>query len=1584
MPRGGMIRSYKHIPGGAQATTAIPQGSQGGYFGQLSPLTAQLNSGGPQGATYEYAYGGFLPRPAADFTEGAFGPFSPILPVPVDAPASPDTPRAAPRQYEAQVGWNLPVGRPGTEGIKLADFSTLRSLADLYSVARACIELRKNEIRGLSWDIMPTKDAAKAMRGSDKKMRDFGQRRAEAVKFFNKPDGYTPWVNWIDVVLEDLLVIDAMSILMMPKWGKGSGKGLLGSDLDSLQYVDGATIRPLIDMHGRTPRPPAPAYQQYLYGVPRSDIMTMIMEKDIENLKGLEGPDFMDMQLLYRPFTPRNWTPYGFAPIEQALIPVMSGLQKQGYQLDFFREGTVPAVYISPGGVNSNMTPNQIRELQDALNAIAGDVAWKHKIIVLPADSKVMPQKPTEIADQFDEIVMNQVCMAFGVAPMELGIMPKVSTTASPGAANQMGKESQSIQERKATKPTLEFLADIFNTILQEVCQQDDMQFTFEGLEEDEDEATQTGMLIQQIGAGLRSIDEGREELGLQPWGLPETQDPGWATGTGFVPLGQMTSSGEAAPGQQPDASNPAGQQQQQQQQQQAQPTGQQPQQSSGSAGPGNGGQSGGGAQPAKKPSGGGTGGTPAHAASQGANTESGKAVGQAHIVKFLETAVDTAPKADEHQARREAKLSSIEGKTTTALTKVVMDYRQNQITAAEATDKATELLQNGYQDVMDAGSQNAVDDGLAYQVVDNGGQAAQRAQQQRPWFMNLLKEIALGYAINLIRNRLASYSASLSPAYNEAYGQTAQASGKNYSITWHLGATEHCPLCTARDGETYTFDTLPGWPGDGGFGGMCYGGPRCGCWLSYSENGKQLAAGHNSQREAAGPYYAQQLQTIMARRQNVLDAREAFLSTLPADARVRAMTRDSIAQALAAAENEVIRANGGYSGISVEWTDVPAAEIAALVPDAMKSRAINSELEALARHFKKGRAILSWKPKHITSPMIMSIDDDVTKGLTIEQAIEIAKGLVRRVNLDGETLDVDLPDQPNDFNYPAGYPVPAGGGGRVQPAHDVEGTEIGAGRISYPYQQPEVPGAAPGGDPGGEPPRWAPYDGTSSGRTASQETRASKPEGGQDDEYPKRRGRQPSQGGGPRGGAPEQSSIGTGQAPASSTSGVVKGEVSASVVRNLMLRNFPAKALMWLSDATWSGPVDVPIDEVDWDAAKTWATAHQEGKVDKFKADIESGNPPRPAIMVLEPGDPKYKIVDGHHRTTAYKQLGKDTAPAFVGKVSDSDNRWEETHSSQVHGGQDSANKYSPSQPRDAHGRWTHAGGGGGGGESDGGYSSGIGKVEPGDLKASETSPGQYGITHGPSGETIGHVTAGDDGLTVTHADGSKVELNGKTPGDALADYHNSKYGDEKPATETSTGDSFDAHDLEKTAKPIDNWHADVRTRADLSPGDDAIRSSWIDDDKCMQLQHNLRTGEGEQPKSYGSPFDPPTGERAKSFSSAIDAIQSENTLERDSMLYRGMAVDKDFADKLQVGTVITDKAFNAVSTDMSIATNYAKARSDLGGGSEQLTFTLLTPKGTHFMPGDQGSKEIVLPRNASVHIIRRNGNNIVAEFRE
>ena len=185
------------------------------------------------------------------------------------------------------------------------------------------------------------------------------------------------------------------------------------------------------------------------------------------------------------------------------------------------------------------MTPNQIRELQDALNAVAGDIAWAFKIQVLPPGSKVMPQKEMAIVDDADNWIATEVAMACDISPVEIGLLPKVSAAASPFAAREMAQASRSIHERTATKPTLSYLVAIPNMILQDVCGQDDMRFVFAGMEETQDMAAITDSGIKQAQSGIKSIDEVRGELHLPPWGLPETSSPVVFTQMGPVPLAQ-------------------------------------------------------------------------------------------------------------------------------------------------------------------------------------------------------------------------------------------------------------------------------------------------------------------------------------------------------------------------------------------------------------------------------------------------------------------------------------------------------------------------------------------------------------------------------------------------------------------------------------------------------------------------------------------------------------------------------------------------------------------------------------------------------------------------------------------------------------------------------------------------------------------------------------------------------------------------------------------------------------------------------------------------------------------------------------
>ena len=1129
--RRSILAAHKAISmsGGSGAPVA-----SGGYG---SSASAMASAYGGQG--WAHAYGQAapgLPRPPEIFTNGAFGPQNPILPVPINEPPE-GSDFSEPRLFENMVGWNLPVGQPGAEGIKLADFATLKTLADLYSVARACIQLRKNEIRGIEWDILPTRDASKAMRGAPNLARSFGARRSEAVKFFKRPDpDFFNWASFLDALCEEVFVYDALSILIRPKWARGRGAGLLGSDLDSLSLLSGPTIRPLLGLHAERPRPPAPAYQQYLYGVPRVDLMSLVTERDLEDgmLSGAEMGQFRADQLLYLPMTPRRWTPYGFPPIERALIPVMAGLQKQGFQLDYYREGSVPAVYISPGGANSNMTPNQIRELQDALNALAGDPAWKHKIIVLPADSKVMPQKQAQLADQFDEIVMNQVCMAFDVQPMELGIMPKVSTSVSPGAANQMSKASQNIHERKATKPFLSFVADIMNVILQEVCGQTDMRFMFEGLEEGEDEEVKTNILISQVGAALRSIDEAREELDLQPWGLPETSDPGWATSTGWTPLTEAiaaarTDSAEGAVfGTQPGADPTAGA----------------PQDAGASADAGPADEPGSPASPGSMEDASPTAGvevpgsnsaaTPDHAAAQAATGTPDADV----PLPMAKAETPALFKGNKFQEQREKRVSNAADKVSDQLTQVIDSIRDGKIDRNKAVALALAFLTAGYKGIIEKATEAAQDDlGLDYTGRESSDNLAWfYGEQQVKWLDGLIKK-ALEDPDKKLKGRIELYAQTLEAVYNKSYAQAARNSGKEWRITWQLGPGENCSNCEDRDGQQFTFATLPGIPGEGIFGGdLCQGGPNCHCSLEFEE----------------------------AELKDTSD--KPFTS-----GKHTPLGMEDLHQRVADIANSRTMASGKRPAQLLKPEDISKADVANIF--ASKTRAILSELEAMARHVKKGRSVTNWIPNHLTPDVMAQIDEFMAKGADVDTAVQMVRQQ-RLVDSAGQIFWKDLIG-----DWEPGQAVSGRAGGYEKRPHNADDMQF-------------------------------------------------TPKGAKDLDDP--------------------------------------NPVASEHIYNMLLSDFSPKGLKWVKDVQWLGPIEVPLERIDFDDAEDWAASEDEAKVNKFVRMLKKGKSVKPGISVRQiEGDSRIKIVDGHHRLLAYRKL-EIPFVTYLALVPEGDDRWEQTHNYQ------------------------------------------------------------------------------------------------------------------------------------------------------------------------------------------------------------------------------------------------------------------------------------------------------------------------------
>src|SRR5438034_736667 len=103
-----------------------------------------------------------LPRPADVFNAPAFGPSTPIQPFPVDVPTDQDT--LEPRIWQYPVSWNLPIPPRAYEPVS---FDLLRALARYVDIVRRAIEVRKNEVANIDWDIVVRDDDLAESEGKD-------------------------------------------------------------------------------------------------------------------------------------------------------------------------------------------------------------------------------------------------------------------------------------------------------------------------------------------------------------------------------------------------------------------------------------------------------------------------------------------------------------------------------------------------------------------------------------------------------------------------------------------------------------------------------------------------------------------------------------------------------------------------------------------------------------------------------------------------------------------------------------------------------------------------------------------------------------------------------------------------------------------------------------------------------------------------------------------------------------------------------------------------------------------------------------------------------------------------------------------------------------------------------------------------------------------------------------------------------------------------------------------------------------------------------------------------------------------------
>jgi hypothetical protein len=501
-------RIARALTGDIEKAPRLPAGS-------VTMTEQEMRQGG---LAMQQTYGNSVALPRAPFSATVpFGPGMPITPGAIN-PIDPATGRPMPRRYEYQVAQNINI----TE-TRLVPFKTLRAASDQIDILRRCIEVTKSKLTGLEWDIVLGADASEkivAEIGGDH-VRAMAQARENFTEeinrlrtFWENPDranGLT-WTDWLMTAAEEILVIDAWAVYPQPS---------VGGDLYGFQILDGSTIKPLIDDRGMRPMPPNAAYQQILYGFPRSEFAA---NDDDPKADG----EFSADDLAYMVRNRRSISVYGFSPVERALPLADIYLRRQQWLRAEYTDGVLPELMFTTDEDWGN-NPDLLRAYENILNDdLAGQTEQRKRARLLPKGlSPVVNEGYGEkFKDTLDDYLITSICGHFGVQPGEIGFAPKGGLG---GAGFEEGRAETA--EALGIQPLANWISKmVTNLSYTYLGMPRELEFRLMTSKRMDNESSARKAQIEVTSAG-KTINERRSELGLPLLDTPQADMPMLVTG---------------------------------------------------------------------------------------------------------------------------------------------------------------------------------------------------------------------------------------------------------------------------------------------------------------------------------------------------------------------------------------------------------------------------------------------------------------------------------------------------------------------------------------------------------------------------------------------------------------------------------------------------------------------------------------------------------------------------------------------------------------------------------------------------------------------------------------------------------------------------------------------------------------------------------------------------------------------------------------------------------------------------------------------------------------------------------------------
>jgi len=470
-------------------------------------------------AQTQYGFGTSTPLPRNPLLASV--PFAPGLPLIPGAlnPLNPETGRPAPRRYEYLVAQNINVSEN-----RLVPFKTLRAAADQIDILRRCIEVRKAKISGLDWDIVLSDAASEKiiaesggnhLRAMADAREKFTPEIARLRKFWETPDPANGlgWVDWLNMALEEIDVLDAWAI-----WPQLT----VGGEIRGLQILDGSTIKPLLDDRGMRPDPSiGPAFQQILYGFPRSEFSATV---DDEAADG----EFSSDELAYFVRNRRANSVYGYSPVERALPMADIYLRRQQWIRAEFTDGVMPKTFLELPE-SANLTPEQIRAYENIFNDdLAGQTEQRNRMRFLIPGAKMSfePGYSEKFSDRLDDYLITSITGHFGVLPTEIGFSAKGGLG---GSGHQAGEAEAA--EQIGIIPTARWVSQmISNLSYRWLGMPRELEFRLASSDRTNNEEIAKRDDLRTRN-GSQTINENRADLGLPLLDSPEADMPIFVAG---------------------------------------------------------------------------------------------------------------------------------------------------------------------------------------------------------------------------------------------------------------------------------------------------------------------------------------------------------------------------------------------------------------------------------------------------------------------------------------------------------------------------------------------------------------------------------------------------------------------------------------------------------------------------------------------------------------------------------------------------------------------------------------------------------------------------------------------------------------------------------------------------------------------------------------------------------------------------------------------------------------------------------------------------------------------------------------------